>query len=116
MIEWLSKIDVDFVVMLILAIGLFWSLLLISKRPLLSDFFAGADGKKSIKSLLGAYLTISYSIYAGAVSLAKNELPDFPWAVVALISALLGLASGERITAIVKGQPVPPPDRPEGPK
>lgn len=103
----------DIVAMLVLAALLFWSLLWTSKQVQFSGFFLDSFGKPSIHRLLGAYLTISYTVYAGYVSLTSKTLPDFPWVVAILISALLGLVTIKEGLYIWKNGQLPPQSGPE---
>lgn len=93
----------DVVVMCVFAAALFWSLLFTSQYERFRAFFYDITGKPSIHRLLGAYVIISYVVYAGFISISTRSLPDLPWAVVLLVFVLLGLLTVKEGLEIWKG-------------
>ncbi len=93
-----------------LTIGLFWSLMYTATSARFGVLYQSLQscGKASLKSVLGAFVIISYTTFSGAVAIAKGDVPDFPWAAFCLSGLLLGISSVERIFAMKMGQPVPP--------
>lgn len=101
----IKQVQPDIVLLLIFAAALFWTLLWTSKISPFDEFFRGNDKTRDIHLLLGAYLAISYTVYAGYIALIKQTLPDFPWVVALAIFGLLGLVTIKEALAIWRGGP-----------
>ena len=96
--------------LVIFTIGLFWSLMwtATSKRFGILYQSLNADGKPNLKSVLGAFILLAFTTFSGAIAIAKQDMPDLPWAAITIAGLLLSINSVERIFAMKMGQPLQP--------
>ncbi len=93
----------DILVLLVFASTLFWVLLWTAKREKFEEFFKAIDKTGDIHLILGTYVVICYTVYAGYVAFMTKSLPDFPYVATGLVLILLGLVAAKDIIAIWRG-------------